>query len=94
MIAYAKASEDNENVIVVVVNLDNDQTHSGWMHLPLVDYGIDTDRPYMVHDLLSNDRYTWQGDTNYIELDPHAIPAHIFRVQRRMKREDDFDYYM
>lgn len=94
MIAYAKASEDGENVIVVVVNLDHYQTQSGWMHLPLVDYGIDTDRPYLVHDLLSNDRYTWKGDTNYIELDPSAMPAHIFRVQRRMKREDDFDYFM
>lgn len=94
MIAYAKATADNENVIVVVVNLDKDQTHHGWMHLPLEDYGIDSDRPYMVHDLLSNDRYTWQGDTNYIELNPNVIPAHIFRVQRRMKREDDFDYFM
>jgi len=94
LIAYAKATDDNENVIVVVVNLDHDHRHSGWLHLPLVDYDIDTERPYMVHDLLSNDRYTWQGDTNYIELDPSAMPAHIFRVQRRMRREDDFDYFM
>jgi len=94
MIAYAKATEDNDNIIVTVVNLDNHHTHAGWVHLPLVDYGIDPDRPYMVHDLISGDRYTWQGDTNYVELNPAAAPAHIFRVQHRMKREDDFDYFM
>jgi starch synthase (maltosyl-transferring) len=35
----------------------------------------------------------WQGARNYIELDPGKIPAHIFRVLRKVRSEKDFDYY-
>jgi starch synthase (maltosyl-transferring) len=35
----------------------------------------------------------WQGSHNYIELTPEKIPAHIFRVLRRVRSEKDFDYY-
>ena len=46
-----------------------------------------------MHDLLSESRYLWQGHTNYVELDPHVLPAHVFRVRRRLRSEHDFDYY-
>jgi starch synthase (maltosyl-transferring) len=47
-----------------------------------------------MHDLLSDARYLWQGAQNYIELDPRAMPAHIFRLRHRVRSERDFDYYM
>jgi starch synthase (maltosyl-transferring) len=34
----------------------------------------------VVHDLLGDARYTWQGAWNYVELDPNVVPAHIFRI--------------
>jgi starch synthase (maltosyl-transferring) len=37
---------------------------------------------YEVDDLLNDERYVWHGRQNYIELDPLAKPAHIFRVRR------------
>ena len=37
--------------------------------------------------------YLWHGATNYVELNPHVVPAHIFRVHRRVRTERDFDYY-
>ena len=94
LICYSKATEDQTNVIVVVVNLDPHHTHSGWLTLALDDLGLNTQQPYQVHDLLSDARYVWHGERNYIELNPHAVPAHIFCLRRRVRSERDFDYYM
>ena len=48
---------------------------------------------YQVHDLLWDERYLWHGSRNFVALDPHTKPVHIFRVRRWMSREQDFDYY-
>ena len=67
---------------------------SGWVELPLEDLGVDPARPYQMHDLLSGSRFLWNGPRNYIELDPGSHPAQVFRVRRRVRREQDFDYYL
>jgi starch synthase (maltosyl-transferring) len=62
--------------IIVLVNLDPRWTHAGFVELPLAELGIDPRKPYVVHDLLTNSRYTWQGPINYVEL-RSDMPAHI-----------------
>jgi len=94
MLCYGKATDDLSNLIVVVVNLDPYHKQSGWMRLPVADLEIGYDHSYMMHDLLSDNRYIWQGERNYVELDPGILPAHIFLLRKRLKRENDFDYYM
>ncbi len=94
MIAYAKMSPDLENFILVVVNLDPFHVQSGWIGMPIDDFGIPREQTYMVHDLVSDDRYIWQGEENFVELNPQLLPYHVFKVYRRMRREHDFDYYM
>jgi len=47
-----------------------------------------------MHDLLSDARYLWQGSRNYVELNSQIVPAHVFRMRRRVRTEQDFDYYM
>jgi len=94
LICYSKHSEDGANVMVVVVNLDPHHTHAGWMELDLGKLGLPADHPYQVHDLLSEARYLWHGSRNYIQLNPQSMPAHIFRIRRRVRTERDFDYYM
>jgi starch synthase (maltosyl-transferring) len=94
LIAYSKVTEDKTNTILVVVNLDPHYVQSGWIHLPLEDLGIEPDHPYQVHDLIGGGRYLWSGDHNYIELNPHAIPAHILRVRHRIRTEHDFEYFV
>jgi starch synthase (maltosyl-transferring) len=91
---YGKAPEDLANIILVVVNLDPFHTHSGWLKVPIYTFGINPNQPYLVHDLLSDDKYIWQGERNYVEINPHVSPAHIFRIRKRMKKEMDFDYFM
>jgi len=50
--------------------------------LPIELFGYSEGRPYEVHDLLDDSRYTWYGRRNYVELDPFTRPAHIFRIRR------------
>lgn len=94
LLAFAKMDVDSGNTVVVVVNLDLHHTQSGWIHLPADGIDLPEDQSFLVHDLLSEDRFVWSGRTNFVELNPHALPAHIFRLRKFMRRENDFDYYM
>jgi starch synthase (maltosyl-transferring) len=70
----------DHNLLLMVVNLDRERTHSGWIHLPLRELGLREDLPFVAHDLLGDGRYTWNGAWNFVELDPTVVPAHIFRI--------------
>jgi starch synthase (maltosyl-transferring) len=94
LIAYAKRTDDGSNVILVVVNLDPYHVQSGWLHLDSAELGLEGEREYEMHDLLSNQRFLWHGARNFVQLDPDRAPAHIFRLRQRMRREQDFDYYL
>jgi starch synthase (maltosyl-transferring) len=78
----------------VVVNLDPHHAQTGWVEVPIDELGLDPQQPYQVHDLLGDAHYLWDGPRNYVALDPHAMPAHVFRVRRRIRTEQDFDYFM
>lgn len=94
MICYSKRTEDNSNVIICVVNLDPHHTQAGFLDLPLDLFEQDWNRSYQMHDLLSDARYTWQGGRNFVQLNPHAMPAHIFCLRRHHRTEHDFEYYL
>jgi starch synthase (maltosyl-transferring) len=94
MIAYVKIDLSSGNVILTVVNLDPHRPHSGWVDLDVKDLNLDAEQPYQVHDLLSDQRYIWRGRHNYVMLDPERAPAHVFRLRRRVRSEQDFDYYL
>jgi starch synthase (maltosyl-transferring) len=92
-LCYSKATEDLDNVVLVVVNLDPHHTQSGWVDLSLDTLGLDSS-PFQVHDLLGGGRFVWQGSRNYVELDPQVLPAHVFLVRRRVRTEREFDYFL
>lgn len=94
MICYSKRTEDLSDAIIVVVNLDPRYTQSGWVELNLDEFGLDHYRPYQAHDLLTDARYLWDGPRNYVQLNPHETPAHIFRLRRKIRSEQDFEYFM
>jgi starch synthase (maltosyl-transferring) len=94
LICYSKSTEDFSNIVLVIVNLDPHHTHSGWVELPLSEWGLEPARPFQVHDLLSDVRYLWHGPRNYVEINPQIMPAHVFRLRRRIRTERDFDYFM
>jgi starch synthase (maltosyl-transferring) len=94
LIAYSKRTDDGKNIIVVVVNLDPHHVQSGWVELPLDDFEIEEGQPYQLHDLVTEAHYLWYGARNYVEVNPHAVPAHIFRLRRRVHTEREFEYYL
>lgn len=94
IIAYSKTTAELDNIILTVVNLDAHHVQSGWVNLTLDKLGIEPDASYQVHDFLTGARYLWHGARNYVELKPSAVPAHIFRVRRHIRSEQDFDYFM
>jgi starch synthase (maltosyl-transferring) len=91
VIAYSKRTEDN--VVLCIVNLDPYHRQSGWINLDLEALHTPPDHPFEVHDLVGGERYRWHGPHNFIELDPHTMPAHIFEVQTRLRTERDFEYF-
>jgi starch synthase (maltosyl-transferring) len=79
LIAYTKRS--GENLVLVIVNLDPHHTQSGWLNLPLAELGLPEHDAYDLHDLLGGERYSWYGSASYIQLNPHVVPAHVFRIR-------------
>jgi starch synthase (maltosyl-transferring) len=94
LIAYTKSTTDLADVVLTVVNLDPHHTQAGMVTLPLKDLGLETDKSYQAHELLSGARYMWNGPRNYVEINPHAAPAQIFRFRRRVRSEHDFEYFL
>ncbi|MEX2153639.1 MAG: alpha-amylase family glycosyl hydrolase, partial [Gemmatimonadaceae bacterium] len=68
--------------ILVAVNLHPAKAQATMVHVPLEEMGIEPDEPYVVHDLISGARFTWQGPRNYVRLDPNDQVAHVLRVER------------
>jgi starch synthase (maltosyl-transferring) len=89
ILCYSKAA--GENLIIVAVNLDAHSTQAAWVELNLEELGLEAGQSFQVHDLLTGARYLWHGSRNFVRLDPHQVPAHIFRVRRRVLSERDFD---
>jgi starch synthase (maltosyl-transferring) len=94
ILCFSKTVGDGADAVLVVVNLDPVHVQSGHVEVPLEEWGLDPARPYQVHDLLGNSRHLWHGSRNYVALDPRAGAAHIFRLRRRIRTEQDFDYYL
>jgi starch synthase (maltosyl-transferring) len=94
LVCYSKTTDDLDNIILVVVSLDPHHTHSGWVHFPLDEFDMDDRTPFQVHDLLGGSYYLWNGEHNFVEVNPGIMPAHIFKVRRKIRSEKDFDYFM
>jgi starch synthase (maltosyl-transferring) len=99
LICYSRAVNDStseaaDGTILVVVNLDPHNRHTGWLSLDLDVLSIADEGRYQVHDLMSDARYLWQGRRVFVALDPEVMPAHVFRIRRHIHTEQTFEYYL
>lgn len=83
IMVYGKTTPEKDNIILVVVNLDPHNVQEAWVGVPYWEWGIGHDEAYYVTDLLTDTTYTWQGEHNYVRLDPYYQSAHIFLVSKR-----------
>ena len=85
---------DGDNQLLVVVNLDPHNRHSGFISLDLATLGLPAQGSFQVHDLLADVRYLWSGARVFVALDPAVMPVHVFRVRRYLRTEHAFEYYL
>jgi starch synthase (maltosyl-transferring) len=93
LLAFSKRTADGANVVLVVVDLDVHHRQAGTIELDLAALGVGPDEAFVVHDQLADARYRWQGGRAYVELDPDVMPAAVFVLHRRVRTEQDFDYF-
>ena len=67
--------------VFVVANTDPHWMQHGRIQLPISELGIGPHQSYIVEDLLDEARYVWQGEWNYVKLDPAERVAHILVVR-------------
>ncbi|MDX5480349.1 MAG: alpha-1,4-glucan--maltose-1-phosphate maltosyltransferase [Hymenobacteraceae bacterium] len=81
ILCYAKWNDDLTNKMLMIVNLDPHHTQAGWVKVPLWKLQIPQDQHYLVHDLLTERKFTWHDEWNYVELRPNEMPVHVFRIE-------------
>jgi len=91
---YSKTTTAGDNLLLGAVTLDCVNPQTAFVSVPLADFAIGERETYQVEDLLTGERFSWTGARNFISLNPHTRPAHIFRVRRRAGRENGRDVYL
>jgi starch synthase (maltosyl-transferring) len=90
---YGKTTPEGDNIILAAVNLDPFAAHEARLTIPMDELGIPADETYELHELLTDRRRLVRGPRHPVALDPAVAPAHIYRVERWKKREQDFQYF-
>jgi starch synthase (maltosyl-transferring) len=81
LIAYLKATDDLSNVILTIVNLDPNAKQSGYVQLPKDRLGLSDKINLKLHDLVTDEHYTWTQEWNFVELSPGKMPFHLFKLE-------------
>jgi starch synthase (maltosyl-transferring) len=74
-------SDEPEDVLIVVVNLDPHSVRETWLHLNMAALGLDWFDGLVVEDLITGETFQWQ-EHNFVRLDPYFQPAHVLHVRR------------
>lgn len=91
---FGKYSHEERDHILVAVNLNPFKTEESAVHFPIHELGIRPDETYQLHDLITDSRYYWKGERNFVKLDPSNESAHVLHLLRWSHRESDFDYFL
>jgi starch synthase (maltosyl-transferring) len=86
ILAFSKRDPATGDTVLVLCSTDPHNVREGWTSLDLPALGIEWSDEFEIEDLLSGARYRW-GQYNYVRLDPHDQPAHIFTVRGERWRD-------
>ena len=87
--------DDRANVVLVVVNLDPHHTPVGLARAAArATRGRRRTSPTRCTTCSPAPATSGTGARNFVELDPRHVPAHIFRLRRKVRTEHDFDYFL
>ena len=80
LIAYLKATDDLSNILLIVVNLDPNTPQSGYVQLPKSKLNLGDKINVKLHDLVTDEHYTWAQEWNFVEVNPNKMPFHLFKL--------------
>jgi len=81
LLCYSKVTPERTDPVLVIANLDPHHRQVGTTWLDLWQLGLEHAGPYEARDLLTGAVYIWHGPENYVELDPHVEPVHLFALR-------------
>jgi len=83
LMAFSKRDDETADTVLVVVTLDPYDAQAGTTSLDMPALGLDWHDRFVAHDEMSGGihDYEW-GQFNFVRLDPHVEPAHIFVLRR------------
>src|SRR5690554_2587408 len=58
LMCYSKIDREKGNKLLFIVSLDGEYTQSGWIKVPMEEFGINESEPFVLHDLISGEHYT------------------------------------
>lgn len=81
IIGYVKATEDLDDIVLVLVNVNPFEEQDAWFDIPTGDLGIAPDQQYIAEELFSGELLSWSGAWHHIRIDPAGNPARIFHIR-------------
>lgn len=81
LIAYLKATDDLSDIVLVVVTLDPHSRQQGYVQLPKGKLKLGDKINIKLHDVMTDEHYTWTQEWNYVEIDPYKMPFHLFTIE-------------
>ena len=69
------------NQIFVIISLDAHNSQQGTVQVPLQDIGVPHGHNLEMYDLITDSRYNWNSEWNFVELHP-TMPFHIFKINK------------
>jgi starch synthase (maltosyl-transferring) len=81
LMCWSKRDEETGDTVVVVLTLDPFDPRESTVNLDLPALGLPWHERFEVYDEMTGASYDW-GPQNYVRLDPHHNPAHVFAVRR------------
>ncbi|MFN8888129.1 MAG: alpha-1,4-glucan--maltose-1-phosphate maltosyltransferase [Cyclobacteriaceae bacterium] len=81
LIAYLKTTDDLSNIILVIVNLDPNGKQSVYVQLTKDKLKLSDKINVKLHDLITDEHYTWTQEWNFVELNPFKMPFQLFKLE-------------
>jgi starch synthase (maltosyl-transferring) len=83
VLAFSRSDAETGDTVLVLVTLDPFTPAEATTSLDMPALGLDWHDRFGVHDEMSGGSHDYEwGQHNYVRLDPHVEPAHVFVVRR------------